>query len=255
MMNDSTHLTIISTKIRQDDAGRYCLNDCHRASQLGADKRPSKWLVTEQAKALIAELKVSPNSGLPLNIVKTGDNLQRGTYAAKELVYAYAMWISPTFHLTVIRAFDNLVQGNIQATSPETLMARALQLADKTIKDHKAQLEVALPKATAFDELANTEGLFTLRDSAKLCGWPEKLFIQKLIQSPVKWLYVHSSSGRKLAYAGPIKAGYMDVKQVTVFHKTTGRETYGQPMITQKGLTKLAAQLGIFAPKKESAHA
>lgn len=137
--------------------------------------------------------------------------------------------------------------------TPETLMARALQLADKTIKDHQAQLEVALPKATAFDELANTEGLFTLRDSAKLCGWPEKLFIQKLIQSPIKWLYVHSSSGRKLAYAGPIKAGYMDVKQVTVFHKTTGRETYGQPMITQKGLTTLSAKLGTFAPQKEKA--
>ncbi|MXV58416.1 phage antirepressor KilAC domain-containing protein, partial [Saccharibacter sp. EH70] len=140
-----------------------------------------------------------------------------------------------------------------QEDTPETLMARALQLADKTIKDRDAQLKDVLPKASAFDELANTDGLFTLRDSAKLCGWPEKLFIQKLVQSPIKWLYVHSSSGRKLAYAKPIKDGYMDVKQVTVFHKTTGRETYGQPMITQKGLTKLSAKIGVFASRKEIA--
>lgn len=143
--------------------------------------------------------------------------------------------------------------GYIVATpeeTPEQIMARALQLANDTLARQRAELEAAAPKAAAFDELANTNGLFTLRESAKLCGWPEKLFIRQLVMPPIKWLYVHSSSGRKLAYAAPIKAGYMDVKEVTVFHNTIGRETYGQPMITQKGLTKLAQTLGKFAPEK-----
>jgi len=137
-------LTIAETTIRQDAQGRYCLNDLHMAAGGIPHHRPSKWLANKQAQALISEmaskpefgLAQSPNSGsgptelearirasLPgdyqaripawVEPVKT-DKPKTGlpaTFVVKELVYAYAMWISPAFHLKVIRAYDALVTG------------------------------------------------------------------------------------------------------------------------------------------------
>lgn len=48
-----------------------------------------------------------------------------GTWAVKELVYAYAMWISPEFHVKVVRAFDQLATGNV-TQAYETATGRRL---------------------------------------------------------------------------------------------------------------------------------
>ncbi|NHN78444.1 KilA-N domain-containing protein [Azotobacter chroococcum] len=109
-MND---LVIANTTIRQDAEGRYCLNDLHRAS--GGEKRhgPSYWLANQQTKELVSELETTGNP------VVTLEGRNGGTYVCKELVYAYAMWISPAFHVKVIRTFDAVVTGHKQAAGGE----------------------------------------------------------------------------------------------------------------------------------------
>jgi len=93
--------------VRTDAAGRFCLNDLHKAAGGLPKHRPGLWLRADQTIDLIAELETAQ-----IRAVCSIEGRNGGTYVAKELVYAYAMWISPAFHLKVIRAYDDMVMGN-----------------------------------------------------------------------------------------------------------------------------------------------
>ena len=94
-------IAIADVTIRQDSKGRYNLNDLHRASGGDPNHRPGEFLRNKQTKALIAEMETAG-----ISAVQTRQGAAGGTFVAKELVYAYAMWISPAFNLRVIRTFD-----------------------------------------------------------------------------------------------------------------------------------------------------
>ena len=110
------HLTIASREIRVID-NLYCLNDLHKASGTQRHKQPGRWASLVEAQELAREITQDTNLCLALKQVHGGAN--PGTYACKELVYAYAMWISPKFHLHVIRAFDAMQQAPRQLSLPE----------------------------------------------------------------------------------------------------------------------------------------
>lgn len=103
-------LTISDIAIHQDSFGRFSLNDLHKASGGQNKHKPNLWLTNQQTQELIAELSKDEailKAGIPAFSSIQGRN--GGTYAVKELVYAYAMWISAKFHIAVIRAYDALV--------------------------------------------------------------------------------------------------------------------------------------------------
>ncbi|MDE2388258.1 MAG: KilA-N domain-containing protein [Betaproteobacteria bacterium] len=97
-------LTILTTKICQLD-GLYSLNDLHKAAGGEEKHAPTNFMRTDQTQALIAELCSAEMQIIPTKTIR-GRGKQQGTYVCRELVYAYAMWISAKFHLQVIRAFD-----------------------------------------------------------------------------------------------------------------------------------------------------
>src|SRR5450830_1416718 len=112
-------INIADTMITTDQDGRFCLNDLHKASG-GEDRHvPGYWLENRQAAELIAELETT---GIPV-VKKPGRN--GGTYVCKELVYAYAMWISPKFHLQVIRTFDAVATGQAPAAPKASAISPA----------------------------------------------------------------------------------------------------------------------------------
>lgn len=105
----SIAIAIADVAVRQDGKGRYNLNDFHRAAGEENRHRPSLWAENQQAKDLVAEIaQETGKAGIPALVLQRGGKAP-GTYACKELVYAYAMWISPAFHLKVIRTFDKAV--------------------------------------------------------------------------------------------------------------------------------------------------
>lgn len=108
-MSNLPSIFIDSIEIRQDDAGRFCINDLHKAAGDLKKHQPSNWLQIQQTRDLILELQKGYAPGIPgaeqnqpVARIMGGDPTKQGTYVVKPLVYAYAMWISPKFHLKVI---------------------------------------------------------------------------------------------------------------------------------------------------------
>lgn len=96
----SNQLTILEKQILQID-NLYNLNLVHQANGELRKHQPSNFLRLDTTQELIAEIESDGQT----QAVKVYRGSQGGTYVCEELVLSYAMWISPKFHLIVLRAF------------------------------------------------------------------------------------------------------------------------------------------------------
>jgi hypothetical protein len=120
-----TELILDDHRISHDALGRFNLSDLYRAAGSQPRHRPSYWLTNSRTRKLIEALKLE--AGIPASNSGKGLNLEAGipaskfepvatvkghgitaTYVVMELVYDYAMWVSPDFELKVIRTFHAL---------------------------------------------------------------------------------------------------------------------------------------------------
>nr|WP_313091637.1 KilA-N domain-containing protein [Moraxella sp. CTOTU48268] len=118
--------TIAETVINMVD-GLYSLNDLHKASGNIEKHRPAFFIRNQEVTELAEEIMQCANLHSDQVIRKVNGGHNRGTYACKEIVYRYAMWISPKFALIVIRAFDAMVTRT-DSTQRAVLVAACTKL-------------------------------------------------------------------------------------------------------------------------------
>ena len=127
-----TNLTILNTQIRTLD-GLFSLNDFHKASGENPSQRPSLFIRNNQTKDLILEIEKDQSTNLRLAQKSIKGGLNAGVWACEELVLAYATWISPKFHLIVLRAFLNL-HKNQTALLPSTITPEQQQAIQSAVQ-------------------------------------------------------------------------------------------------------------------------
>lgn len=120
-------ITILDNAVKVIN-GLFCLNDLHKASGGEKKHQPSFFMRNQETTDLISEIKLLDNleDADVMQRINGGD--MRGTYVCKDLVYRYAMWISPKFALLVIRTFDKLVTGEIKAQPNQLTAEQTLPL-------------------------------------------------------------------------------------------------------------------------------
>lgn len=111
MTQSNIALILGNITIRQQN-GLFSLSDLHKAAGGEAKHQPALFMRMEQTKALIEEISSSTKSQSLVFETVLGKGKAQGTYACRELVIAYAAWISAAFHLKVIRVF-------LSATTPQ----------------------------------------------------------------------------------------------------------------------------------------
>ncbi|MDD2956677.1 MAG: BRO family protein [Oscillospiraceae bacterium] len=145
----------------------------------------------------------------------------------------FRRWVTSEV-LPSIRKHGGYIAGQEQM-SPEELMAAALLMADKKLKDREARLseltvqnQILLPKAEYFDELVNRNLLTSFRETAKQLEVGEKDFIRFLMEK--KYIY-RDKKGKLLPYADK-NNGLFEVKEC--FNEKT-RWSGVQTLLTPKG--------------------
>lgn len=250
LVNPNTQPLVIGDfSIRQDEDGRYCLNDLHKASGYDKKHQPAYFIRNQQTKDLIGEIVNSANlqslENNQIEPVKKMEGVKGGTYVVKELVYSYAMWISAKFHLQVIRAYDAMVmQFRVkarQAISPEQqallheIVARRSQGERKIFAEMWARhnrhfkipryaelLEIHFPEAVHYLETMDLKAKVE-KQEVKALPYPQEVIqvAQQISQefNNSKYDAWHVSARNGVLTAMPLPPGFYPTMDIAEFTK------------------------------------
>ena len=111
---------------------------------------------------------------------------------------------------------------------PASIMARALQLAERQIESLKTVNVQLLPKADYFDKLVSRDHLTSLRETAKELNISERYFVESLIEND----YLYRNKRGVLLPMNGKNRGYFEVKD---YCNTVSGHTGVQTLVTVPG--------------------
>lgn len=208
--------------VKQDVEGRYCLNDIHKAADelCTVKTSPAQWARTDMAKEFTDHLITQKRLINPITS-KVGQG--GGTYAVKQLVYAYAMWISPAYQLKVIEAYDRLATEGVAVhdaaaqdllDNPLKYLTALMGQAQKLVEENarlEQKVEQDKPKVQVFDKLVDANGLLGFQEFCTGLNLNQRTI--KMWLREIGWLRAHQWERGPLPTAKAVQHGYCYIKK------------------------------------------
>lgn len=236
-----SNIIISNINIHQNENGLFSLNDFHKAAGAEAKYRPNQFIRLDTTKDLITELSRCADMRITHTSSRTGEF--KGTYVCKELVYAYAMWISPKFHLTVIRTFDEVTQNSlIEAQTKIKQLESQNEKVTPAMKAHMHKLvKVHVNKtkrshSSVWHEANRYAGASKIDDVLKE-NYP--LFCQFFNAEPMEGEYIPKQQDNYSLLQEKINAA------LTVFPEYTSKAMAFDNMTRTNAILKVLGELGI----------
>jgi len=106
--------------------GDLMVNATEMAKPFGKGKRPSDFLRLKSTEALIHAMKSKSNYSTSAvvehEIILTKEGQHGGTFMCEDLALAFAMWLSPDFHVWILQTLREIIFGNNPELVREAVM-------------------------------------------------------------------------------------------------------------------------------------
>lgn len=153
-----------------------------------------------------------------------------------------------TYFIECERRAKDAANQPLNLDDPASLRTILLGYAEKNlalqakVQEVEAVVEKQTPKVQVFDRLSEaTEGAMSIRRAAAVLQHPERKLAE--LMDKRRWIYKLPNSGAWFVHAEARRMGYMETKMHTGTKPDGDTWTSTQPLVTPRGLTRLAYYL------------
>lgn len=221
-----------------DEDGKTLFCGADVAKALGY-KNPRK-AIGDHCKGVTKRDAPTPSGVQSMSFISEGDVYRLITHSKLPSAERFESWVFDEV-LPSIRQQGGYIAAT-EEDSDEMILARALQIANakiaertKQLADTSRKLAIAEPKAAFYDSVMDSDGLLSIRDSAKLMKSHAKGIGQKKLFSLLREDGMIEKRTRR-ATSKAIERGYLKERPFTIEHSDGKKVLDHYGCLTPKGL-------------------